>query len=64
MTVNREGRMEEREDSPIVVTEENFGELLIAGLKEVLAEKRGELEPARRVVRRTKAGGYYIRSGE
>jgi hypothetical protein len=42
--------MDEREDSPIEVTNENFGELLIAGLREALAVERGELEPARRVI--------------
>jgi hypothetical protein len=42
--------MEGGEDSPIEVTDENFGELLIAGLREALAVERGELQPARRVI--------------
>jgi putative transcriptional regulator len=38
-------------DEALEVTDENFGELLIEGLREVLAVERGELEPARRVRR-------------
>jgi hypothetical protein len=34
-----------------VVTDENFGELLIEGLEEIAAHRRGEL-PAEKVVRR------------
>jgi putative transcriptional regulator len=38
-------------DDGIEVTDENFGELLIEGLREVLAIQRGEEQPARRVRR-------------
>lgn len=35
----------------IEVTDENFGELLLEGLREVLAIQRGEVQPSRRVRR-------------
>jgi len=38
-------------DDAIEVTDENFGDLLIEGLREVLAIQRGEEQPARRVRR-------------
>ena len=38
-------------DDGVRVTEQNFGELLIEGLNEALAVRRGEREPARRVRR-------------
>jgi hypothetical protein len=37
-----------KSDEAIEATEEDFGELLIEGLREALAVERGELEPARR----------------
>jgi hypothetical protein len=43
--------MESNSDEAGVVTEENFGELLIQGLQEALAIRRGEQEPARRTAR-------------
>jgi hypothetical protein len=39
-----------------MVTDENFGELLIEGLEEVAAHQRGEL-PAAKVVRRLRFTG-------
>ena len=39
------------DEDAIEVTDENFGDLLIEGLREVLAIERGEIEPARRVRR-------------
>jgi hypothetical protein len=39
-----------------VVTDENFGELLIQGLEEVAAHRRGEL-PGAKVVRRLRFTG-------
>jgi putative transcriptional regulator len=38
-------------DDAVQVTEQNFGDLLIEGLNEALAVRRGEREPARRVRR-------------
>jgi putative transcriptional regulator len=38
-------------DDAVRVTEQNFGDLLIEGLNEALAVRRGEREPARRVRR-------------
>lgn len=43
--------MPKRDLDPIEVTEENFGDLLIEGLQEALAIRRGEKKPARRVRR-------------
>ena len=43
--------MAEKSDERIEVTDENFGELLIKGLREVRAIQRGESEPAYRVRR-------------
>ncbi|HEX5727164.1 MAG TPA: helix-turn-helix domain-containing protein [Longimicrobiaceae bacterium] len=45
--------METSDQDRIEVTKENFGDLLIQGLEEVLAIRRGEKEPARTVVRTT-----------
>lgn len=39
-----------------MVTDENFGELLIEGLEEIAAHRRGEL-PAAKVVRRLRLWG-------
>jgi putative transcriptional regulator len=44
-------RMSNQNEDAIVVTDENFGELLLEGLNEVLAIERGEAAPARRVRR-------------
>lgn len=44
-------RMSNEDDDAIVVTDENFGELLLESLTEVLAVARGEATPARRVLR-------------
>jgi hypothetical protein len=43
--------MAARNQGPVVVTEENFGELLIEGLREAVAVRRGEREPARKETR-------------
>lgn len=43
--------MENSSDEAVTVTQENFGELLIEGLQEALAVRRGEQEPARRTAR-------------
>ncbi|HEX9937803.1 MAG TPA: helix-turn-helix domain-containing protein [Longimicrobium sp.] len=43
--------MSSERDEPIEVTDENFGDLLIQGLREVLAIERGEAQPVRRVRR-------------
>jgi putative transcriptional regulator len=43
--------MEEQNGDRVEVTNENFGELLIRGLEEARAIRRGESEPARRVRR-------------
>jgi len=43
--------MAEQNEDRIGVTDENFGDLLIRGLEEVRAIRRGETEPARRVRR-------------
>jgi putative transcriptional regulator len=48
--------MAKKRDDSITVTEENFGDLLLEGLREVLAISRGEAEPARRVRRITARG--------
>jgi hypothetical protein len=39
--------MDSNNNGRIVVTEQNFGELLIEGLQEALAVARGEQEPSR-----------------
>jgi hypothetical protein len=46
--------MEQKDDDAIEVTPENFGELLVAGMREALAIARGEQQPAKvvRLVRR------------
>jgi hypothetical protein len=43
--------MASNDDEAVAVTEENFGELLIEGLREALAVRRGKQEPARRILR-------------
>lgn len=43
--------MASKNQEPVVVTEENFGELLIEGLREAVAVRRGEREPARKQTR-------------
>jgi DNA-binding transcriptional regulator YiaG len=43
--------MAHKNDDPIQVTNENFGDLLIEGLQEALEVRRGKVEPARRVRR-------------
>lgn len=43
--------MASNNDEAVAVSEENFGELLIEGLREALAVRRGEREPARRTPR-------------
>jgi DNA-binding transcriptional regulator YiaG len=43
--------MASRSDDPVRVTNENFGELLIEGLQEALAVRRGKAKPARNVRR-------------
>ena len=43
--------MASKKDDAVKVTTENFGDLLIEGLQEALAVRRGEAEPARRVRR-------------
>jgi putative transcriptional regulator len=43
--------MKKRDDGAIEVTSENFGELLLQGVREALAIERGQAEPARRVRR-------------
>jgi putative transcriptional regulator len=43
--------MKRDNEDAIEVTDENFGELLIEGMREALAIHRGEAEPARRVRR-------------
>lgn len=43
--------MPKQDEDRIEVTDENFGELLIQGLREVRAIQRGESEPAHRVRR-------------
>lgn len=44
-------RMSNEDEDAIVVTDENFGELLLESLTEVRAIVRGEAMPARRTVR-------------
>lgn len=44
-------RMSNENEDAIVVTDENFGELLLESLTEVRAIARGEATPARRTVR-------------
>lgn len=44
-----------KEIEPLVVTDENFGAVLIAGLKEAIAFERGELAARVRVRHRTPA---------
>ena len=46
-------RMSNENEDAIVVTDENFGELLLESLTEVRAIARGEATPARRVRRTT-----------
>lgn len=43
--------MASKNDDAVRVTEQNFGDLLIEGLREAVAVRRGEREPARRVRR-------------
>lgn len=40
-----------KNDDAVKVTDQNFGDLLIEGLREAVAVRRGEAEPARRVRR-------------
>ncbi|MBD0320740.1 MAG: helix-turn-helix domain-containing protein [Gemmatimonadetes bacterium] len=51
--------MAKRQDD-IEVTEENFGDLLVASLTEARAVARGEADPARRVRRRLTARGTTV----
>lgn len=43
--------MASKNDDAVKVTDQNFGDLLIEGLREAVAVRRGEAEPARRVRR-------------
>lgn len=43
--------MAKQDEDRIEVTDENFGELLVQGFREVRAIQRGESEPAHRVRR-------------
>jgi DNA-binding transcriptional regulator YiaG len=43
--------MASKNDDAVKVTDQNFGDLLIEGLQEAVAVRRGQLEPARRVRR-------------
>jgi putative transcriptional regulator len=43
--------MAQSSDEPIRVTRRNFGDLLVEGLREAVAVRRGDAEPARRVRR-------------
>ena len=52
--------MAKKTEEAIIVTEENFGDLLIKSLQEALAISRGEAEPARRVRRPKTARGSIV----
>ena len=43
--------MASKNDDAVKVTDQNFGDLLIEGLREAVAVRRGKQEPARRVRR-------------
>ncbi|HEX6042430.1 hypothetical protein [Longimicrobium sp.] len=49
-------------DEPIVVTDENFGELLIEGLRQAVEVRRGEHEPAWKTTRAIPTEGDGSRS--